>query len=160
MGRLRWLLRRRRAGDYPRWRSRRRSGNESLAVADHSRNVHNVNVTYGPGDPAGRWYNNIGGGIEFTPVQPTAKPHADLSATYGSYNQKDLSANLTSGLYRGWSGVLAAGVGSGNDFRNAPDGFNTHPRMLRCTAKESRAIRTTASRWAVTTHTEPDTAHR
>lgn len=85
--------------------------------------IQNTNVTYGPGDPASRWYNNVGGMIEFTPVQPTSRPHADISATYGSFNQKDFAANLTSGIYHGWSGVLAAGVGSGDDFRTAPDGF-------------------------------------
>ncbi len=85
--------------------------------------IQNVNVTYGPGDPDTRWFNNVGGMIEFTPVQPTAKPHADISATYGSFSQKDLSANLTSGVYHGWSAVVAGGVGDGNDFRVAPDGF-------------------------------------
>jgi len=85
--------------------------------------IQNVNVTYGPGDPADRWFNNVGGMIEFTPVQPQSRPHADISATYGSFSQKDLSANLTSGIYHGWSGVVAGGIGDGNDFRVAPDGF-------------------------------------
>ncbi len=88
--------------------------------------IQNTNVTYGPGDPADRWYNNIGGGIEFTPVQPTILPHADLALTYGSYDQKNFAVNLTTGVHRGWSGVLAGGVDSGNDFRSAPDGF-TNP---------------------------------
>ncbi len=85
--------------------------------------IQNANVTYGPGDPATRWYNNIGGMVEFTPVQPGSKPHADISATYGSYNQKDLAANFTSGVFHGWSAVIAGGVGNGDDFRTAPDGF-------------------------------------
>ena len=85
--------------------------------------IQNVNVTYGPGDAASRWFNNVGGMIEFTPVQPASKAHADISATYGSFNQKDLAANFTSGVFHGWSAVVSAGVGDGNDFRNAPDGF-------------------------------------
>ncbi|MDE3104080.1 MAG: TonB-dependent receptor [Acidobacteriota bacterium] len=85
--------------------------------------IQNANVTYGPGDATTRWYNNIGGMVEFTPVQPSAHPHADFSASYGNYNQKDFAANLTSGIFHGWSAVVAAGVGSGDDFRNAPDGF-------------------------------------
>ncbi len=85
--------------------------------------IQNAVVTYGPGDPDSRWWNNIGGMVEFTPVQPSAHPHADISATYGSFNQKDFSANLTSGVYHGWSAIFAGGVGSGNDFRIAPDGF-------------------------------------
>ena len=85
--------------------------------------IQNANVTYGPGDPSSRWYNNVGGMIEFTPVQPGSKAHADISATYGSYNQKDISANFVSGVFHGWSAVVAGGVGSGDDFRTAPDGF-------------------------------------
>ncbi|MBW4027409.1 MAG: TonB-dependent receptor [Acidobacteria bacterium] len=88
--------------------------------------IQNLNVTYGPGDPAERWYTNIGGAVEFTPIQPTAKPHADLFLTYGSYNQKDLTLNAASGLYHGWSSVLSFGAGSGDDFRVSPDGF-TNP---------------------------------
>ncbi len=86
--------------------------------------VQNANVTYGPGDPASRWYNNVGGMVEFTPVQPTLKPHAEVSATYGSFGQKDLAFNLMSGVHHGWSEVLAVGLGQGNDFRSSPDGFN------------------------------------
>jgi len=86
--------------------------------------IQNTDVTYGPGDPADRWYTNVGGAVEFTPVQPTAHRHADLFLTYGSYNQKNLVLNAASGLYHGWSSVLSFGAGSGNDFRQSPDGFN------------------------------------
>lgn len=85
--------------------------------------IQNVNVTYGPGNPADRWYTNVGGAVEFTPVQPTAKRQANVTATYGSYQQKDLVANASSGLYHGWSTVLSGGAGKGDDFRKAPDGF-------------------------------------
>ncbi len=85
--------------------------------------IQNVNVTYGPGNPADRWYTNVGGAVEFTPVQPTAKPQANVTATYGSYRQKDIVASGSTGLYRGWSTVVSGGAGSGNDFRVAPDGF-------------------------------------
>lgn len=88
--------------------------------------IQNTDVTYGPGNPADRWYTDIGGSVEFTPLQPTAKPHADLTATYGSYQQKDLYASANTGLYHGWSTVLGGGVGKGDDFRKAPDGF-TNP---------------------------------
>ncbi|MHB1700683.1 MAG: TonB-dependent receptor domain-containing protein [Acidobacteriaceae bacterium] len=101
--------------------------------------IQNTNVTYGPGDPTDRWYNNIGGQVEFTPVQPGTKAHADFSATYGSYNQKDFSANLTSGLYHGWSTVLAGGVGSGNDFRSAPDGFQNPSKDVAVLSKTIKA---------------------
>ena len=79
--------------------------------------IQNTNVTYGPGDPATRYYNNVGGSIEFTPVQPSAKPGGDLSATFGRFSQKNFAFNLNSGIHHGWSGVFAGGGGSGNSFR-------------------------------------------
>ncbi len=88
--------------------------------------IQNTNVTYGPGNPADRWYTNVGGAVEFTPLQPTAKPQATVTATYGSYQQKDLVANASTGLIHGWSTVFAGGAGKGDDFRKAPDGF-TNP---------------------------------
>ena len=97
--------------------------------------IQNVNVTYGPGDPASRWFNNIGGMIEFTPVQPQSQMHADVSATYGSFNQKYLAANLTSGVFHGWSAVVGAGVGDGNDFRVASDGFQNPGKDVAVFAK-------------------------
>lgn len=85
--------------------------------------VQNTNVTYGPGSPMDRWYTDIGGSIEFTPLQPTATPHVAVTTTYGSYQQKDIVASGSTGLYHGWSTVLGGGTGKGDDFRNAPDGF-------------------------------------
>ncbi|HET9086003.1 MAG TPA: TonB-dependent receptor [Acidobacteriaceae bacterium] len=85
--------------------------------------IQNVNVTYGPGAPSDRWYTNVGGAVEFTPVQPTAKPQANVIATYGSYQQKDLVANASTGLIHGWSTIFSGGAGKGDDFRIAPDGF-------------------------------------
>lgn len=85
--------------------------------------IQNTNVTYGPGDPVDRWYTNIGGSVEFTPVQPTLKPGGEVNLTYGSYDQKNLDFNLRTGDYHGWSTVLAGGLGNGNSFRSAPDGF-------------------------------------
>jgi iron complex outermembrane receptor protein len=92
--------------------------------------IQNANVTYGPGDADSRWYNNIGGMIEFTPVQPTSKPHFNASMTYGSFSQKDLAVVGTSGIFRGWSAVVGGGVGDGNDFRSAPDGFQNPGKDL------------------------------
>ena len=85
--------------------------------------IQNAVVTYGPGDPSTRWFNNMGGMVEFTPVQPTSGPHADITGTYGSYSQKAIDLVLTSGVRRGFSTVFGGGAGSGNDFRTATDGF-------------------------------------
>ncbi len=88
--------------------------------------LQNVGVTYGPGAAADRWYNNIGGGIEFTPVQPTRKPHANASFSAGSYNQLNYVGEASPGEWKGWMTVFGGGYGNGDDFRKATDGF-TNP---------------------------------
>ncbi len=103
--------------------------------------IQNVNVTYGPGNPADRWYTNIGGAVEFTPVQPTAIPQANVTATYGSYQQKDLVANASTGLVHGWSTVLAGGAGKGDDFRKAPDGFKNPSKDWAVLAKTLKTFK-------------------
>lgn len=79
--------------------------------------VQNANVTYGPGDPADRVFNNIGGGVEFTPLQPGMKPAADFNGTFGRFSQKNGDFALNTGLHDGWSAMLAGGGGSGDSFR-------------------------------------------
>ncbi len=87
--------------------------------------IQNTNVTYGPGAASDRWFNNIGGGLEFTPLQPTTKPGGEVEMTYGSYNQKNMDFRLNTGTYHGWSTVLAGGLGNGDSYRTAPDGFTS-----------------------------------
>ncbi len=101
--------------------------------------IQNVNVVYGPGDPVDRWYANVGGSIDFTPRQPTGNFHGDLWMSYGSYNQRDLAFDLASGVYNGWSAILAAGGNLGNDFRSGPDGFNNPSKDY---AVYSKALKT------------------
>ncbi len=50
--------------------------------------------------------------------------------TYGSYNQKNLQFDLSSPVYKGWSTIIAGGGGSGDDFRNGPDGFGSPSKNL------------------------------
>ncbi len=83
----------------------------------------NVNVIYGPGDPIDRWYTNVGGSFNFVPMEPTAKMHADATLSFGSYNQKNLELNLATGDFHGWSTVVSGGIGKGDSFRQAADGF-------------------------------------
>ncbi|MDR3702403.1 MAG: TonB-dependent receptor [Candidatus Sulfopaludibacter sp.] len=71
--------------------------------------IQDTAVTYGPGDPLHRWYTNVGGSVEFTPLQPGNQFHGDLMLTYGSYNQKNLQFDISSPVYKGWSTILAGG---------------------------------------------------
>ncbi len=90
--------------------------------------IQNLAVTYGPGDPKSRFYDNVGGGVEFTPIQPTIGTHLSVQGTYGSFNQKNIAFVLNTGGFHGWSTVISGGVGSGDSFRTAPDGFNNHSK--------------------------------
>ncbi len=81
-------------------------------------------VTYGPGDAQNRWYNDIGGNVEFTPMQPTAKPGGFINLTYGSYDEQMVDFGLNSGEYDGWSTFLGGSFGMSNSYRVGPDGFN------------------------------------
>ena len=85
--------------------------------------MQNLDVTYGPGTPDDRWYSDVGGRVEFTPVQPTETIHASVGVTYGEFNQRNVAFVLSTGSYHGWSTVVGGGVGDGEDFRVAPDGF-------------------------------------
>ena len=85
--------------------------------------IQNLNVTYGPGTADSRWYTDVGGKVEFTPVQPTETLHASVAVTYGQFNQRNLAFVLSTGSYHGWSTVVGGGLGAGDDYRVAPDGF-------------------------------------
>lgn len=101
--------------------------------------IQDTVVTYGPGDPVNRWYTNVGGSVEFTPLQPGNQFHGDLLLTYGSYNQKNAQFDISSPEYKGWSTILSGGGGIGDDFRNGPDGFGNPSKDL---AIYSKTIKT------------------
>ncbi len=83
-----------------------------------------TSVTYGPGNAANRWYDNIGGNVEFTPLQPTGKAGANASVSYGSFDQKNLFFSVNTNEIAGWSTVLGAGFGEGGSYRVGPDNFD------------------------------------
>ncbi|WP_226852610.1 TonB-dependent receptor [Acidithiobacillus thiooxidans] len=84
--------------------------------------IQGIHVTYGPGNPENRWYNNIGGGIDFVPIQPTNKPGASIGMSYGSNDFKNIHFDVRTGNFDGFSAVLAGGVSSGNSFLGVPSG--------------------------------------
>ncbi len=102
----------------------------------------NTNVTYGPGDPATRYYTDIGGSIEFTPIQPASKAHLDALLSYGSYSQQNLALNMVTGLYHGWSAAVSGGLGKGLDYRTGPDGFGNPGRDGAVYAKATKSFQT------------------
>ncbi|MGA8111005.1 MAG: TonB-dependent receptor [Acidobacteriaceae bacterium] len=85
--------------------------------------VQNLAVTYGPGQPMNRWYTDVGGRVEYTPVQPTVDRHLSLEGTEGPYGQQNFALVGNTGAFKGWSTVVGGGVGRGDDYRPGPDGF-------------------------------------
>jgi iron complex outermembrane receptor protein len=93
------------------------------AAMPQSLTMQDAQVTYGPGQPMDRWYTNVGGQVEFTPVQPTLDRHLSVAVTDGPWGQQNFAFVGNTGNFKGWSTVLGGGVGRGDDFRQAPDGF-------------------------------------
>ena len=85
--------------------------------------MQDLAVTYGPGQPMNRWYNSVGGSIEFTPVQPTVDRHLSVELTQGPYGQQNFAFVGNTGNVKGWETVLGGGLGRGDDYRPGPDGF-------------------------------------
>lgn len=90
--------------------------------------LQGINVTYGPGNPLDRWYNAVGGSINFVPIQPTNKAGGEMGATYGSYNTRGLYGYGQTGSIDGWSTVFAAGGTWAHSYRTNPDGFDSPSR--------------------------------
>ncbi|MHB8252812.1 MAG: TonB-dependent receptor [Acidiferrobacter sp.] len=86
--------------------------------------ISGINVIYGPGNPQSRWYDSLGGTIEFVPLQPTDKAGADVGITVGSYNTQGLHFAMRTGLVGGYSAVIAGGATQSNDYiSSGQDGF-------------------------------------
>jgi iron complex outermembrane receptor protein len=85
--------------------------------------VQNLAVTYGPGQPMNPWYTDVGGRVEYTPVQPTVDRHLSLEGTQGPYGQQNFALVGNTGAFKGWDTVVGGGVGRGDDYRAGPDGF-------------------------------------
>lgn len=92
--------------------------------------IHGINVTYGPGNPAGRWFDSIGGTINFVPLQPSVKPSAEMGTSFGSNGTLGYNFDLKTGMYDGWSAVLAGGYTKNNTFRTGS--FRPQPSPVLC----------------------------
>lgn len=87
--------------------------------------IHGISVTYGPGYAVNRWYDNIGGAINFVPLQPTKKASATIGTFAGSFGTYGEHFDIQTGdMGGGWSGVLAGGVTKANSNYLHGYGFN------------------------------------
>jgi iron complex outermembrane receptor protein len=85
--------------------------------------LEGARVTYGPGDPESRWFSNIGGGVNFVPIQPADQAGGSVQLTGGSFSTENADVILQTGKIGGWETVIAGGGGRADSFRTSPDGF-------------------------------------
>lgn len=73
--------------------------------------IQGIGVSYGPGAPSTRWFDSLGGTVNYIPMQPSSTPGFKLNVGFdaGSYNTYLEHFVLNTGQYRGWSGVGAFG---------------------------------------------------
>ncbi|MHB8232668.1 MAG: TonB-dependent receptor [bacterium] len=82
-----------------------------------------INVIYGPGNPESRWFDSLGGTINFIPVQPTANMSDTAYASIGSFNSYTLFDKMSTGFFNnGWDAVLAAGYTHADSFLQPENG--------------------------------------
>ena len=101
------------------------------AAMPQSLTMQDLAVTYGPGQPMDRWYTNVGGQVEFTPVQPTLDHHLSVAATDGPWGQQNIAFVGNTGNLKGWSTVLGGGVGGVTIFAWRLTASATPPKMAR-----------------------------
>lgn len=89
--------------------------------------ISDISVDYGPGAPSNRWYDSLGGTVNYVPSQPKTTPGAAIAfgTDYGSYNTSITHFIANSGIYKGWSGLMAAGYATNDTFRVGTTGIPT-----------------------------------
>jgi len=85
--------------------------------------IQGIRVIYGPGNPESRWYNDLGGQIQFIPLQPTKHMGGFVDLSYGSFNARNLFVAFNTGDIKGWRTIIAAGWGADNNYVTSVDGF-------------------------------------
>ncbi len=100
--------------------------------------LQGVDVVPSPGEASSRWYDSLGGNIDFIPWQPTARAGSKAALSGGSFGTAVASVVHTTGLHEGWSSVLAA---AGTRSRSPRAGADSPPsRMLQAYVKTRRAL--------------------
>lgn len=114
--------------------------------------ISNIKVDYGPGAPSDRWFDSLGGTVDYIPYQPKTTPGAAFTfgTDYGSYNTSITHFIANTGLFHGWSGLLAFGYAMNDTFRvgtigiptfSAPSsGYAVHAKLLKEFANGSVSI--------------------
>lgn len=89
--------------------------------------ISDINVDYGPGAPSNRWFDSLGGTVNYIPYQPKTTPGGTITfgTDFGSYNTSITHFIANTGMYNGWSGLLAFGYAMNDTFRVGTTGIPT-----------------------------------
>ena len=79
--------------------------------------ISGTQIMYGPGNPASRWYDSLGGTINFVPLHPSAEASATLGTSVGSDATFGTHFSAQTGTHDGWSTVIAGGYTRNHTFR-------------------------------------------
>ncbi len=88
--------------------------------------LQRVDVTAGPGDAATRWYDSLGGSIDFIPPQPGTQPGTKVELSGGSFRSGVASLTHVTGQADGWSSALGVAGSRSESFRDGPDRLPAH----------------------------------
>jgi iron complex outermembrane receptor protein len=76
-----------------------------------------INVVEGPGNPRDRWYDSLGGTINFVPVEPTRQSGGRVSLSGGSFSSEIVSGVFNTGDLDGWSTAMGGAAARSDSFR-------------------------------------------
>ncbi len=111
--------------------------------------IQDISSTYGPGEAADRGYLDVGGRVEFTPIQPTEEPHLAVALSDGPWGQQNFALVGNTGDFKGWSTVLGGGLSRGDDYLQGPDGFGNHSQSGSVYGKTIKNFRAGSVAWGV-----------
>jgi iron complex outermembrane receptor protein len=80
-----------------------------------------INVVQGPGDAKDRWYNSLGGTINFIPQQPTKQANSRINLSVGSFHTNVISGVHNTGEINGWSSVIGFARARSQSIRTTSD---------------------------------------
>ena len=89
-----------------------------------------INVIEGAGNPRDRWYNSLGGTINFVPPQPTRYSAGKVTLAGGSFATAIVSANFNTGELGGWSTVVGAAGARSDSIRDTADSLPSNSEQL------------------------------
>ncbi len=108
-----------------------------------------VKVTQGPGNPASRYYDALGGTIDLIPWAPSSRPSASVSIGGGSYGSYNASAVLQTGSLDGWKTVLAGGYTRSGTFLKSNGFLNDDSQGSAIYLKTKRSILNNAGTFSI-----------